>query len=82
MIDVSRFTVGERCPRCVGRRVYAVNVDKDLWLCVPNAMPFAWHRDQTIEHEVEEWAEFPLAQRQRNAEQLAAFLAEEMTHVR
>lgn len=41
MIDVSRFRTGDRCPRCSGRRVYAVDIPNDRWRCVPYAMPFA-----------------------------------------
>lgn len=51
MIDVSRFRVGDRCPRCAGRRVYAVSVPDDRWRCVPNAMPFPSKHEHIREHE-------------------------------
>lgn len=40
MIDVSRFRMGDPCPRCLGRRVYALDVNTDEWACIPNAEPF------------------------------------------
>lgn len=58
-IDVSRFTLGDPCPRCTGRRVYAVEQDKNLWLCVPNAMPVPWQHDQIQEHDAAEFTQDP-----------------------
>jgi len=55
VIDVSRFRLGDACPRCAGRRVYAVEQDKNLWLCVANAIPKPWRRDQVIEHDAAEF---------------------------
>ena len=57
MIDVSRFHVGERCPRCRERRVYAVDEDRNLWLCIANAMPAPWRRDQLTTHDAAEVAD-------------------------
>lgn len=53
MIDVSRFVVGDRCPRCRNRRVYAIEIERDQWMCVPSAMPFAL-REHAIEHNADE----------------------------
>jgi len=51
VIDVSRLYLNDRCPGCSERRVYAVDLDRNLWLCVPNAMPIPWRRDQVREHD-------------------------------
>jgi len=51
MLDVSKLHAGQRCPRCVDRRVYAVDQDKNLWLCIASAMPVPWRRDQVTEHD-------------------------------
>lgn len=51
MIDVSRFHAGQPCPRCPGRRVYAVDIGADRWCCVPNAMPVPWLREHILEHD-------------------------------
>lgn len=55
VIDVSKFRCGEACPRHWNRRIYAVDQDKNLWLCVPSAMPVPWRRDQVIEHDAAEY---------------------------
>jgi hypothetical protein len=54
IIDVSKFHLGDRCPRCLGRRVYVVDQDRNLWCCVPNAVPKPWRSDQVIEHDAAE----------------------------
>lgn len=54
MIDVSRFKLGDACPRCIGRRVYVVDEERNLWCCVPNAIPKPWLREQVLEHEAAE----------------------------
>lgn len=59
MIDVSRFRIGDACPRCVDRRVYAVEQDRDLWLCIANAMPIPWRRDQVTEHDARDETSTP-----------------------
>lgn len=59
MLDVSRFKLGDPCPRCAGRRVYAVDQDKNLWLCIANAMPVPWRRDQVTEHDATELTQDP-----------------------
>lgn len=53
MIDVSKFARGDRCPRHHNRRIYAVDLDKNLWLCIPSAMPVPWQREHTIEHDAQ-----------------------------
>ena len=50
MIDVSTFHMGDRCPRCTERRVYAVSIPTDEWRCVPNAVPVPWLPSQVREH--------------------------------
>ncbi len=55
VLDVSRFRVGDRCPRHVDRRVYAVDETRNLWCCVPSAMPIPWRHDQVIEHDAAEF---------------------------
>jgi len=45
MIDVSAMAKAEPCPRCSGRRVWAVHVDTDQWCCAPNAMPFPFKQE-------------------------------------
>lgn len=50
MIDVSVFVTGDRCPRCIDRRVFAVDLDRNLWLCIPSAIPKPWLREQLTEH--------------------------------
>jgi hypothetical protein len=57
MIDVSRFKLGDACPRCSGHRVYAVDQDKNLWLCIANAMPVPWRKDQLQEHDATEYVD-------------------------
>lgn len=54
VIDVSRFKLGEACPRCIGRRVYVVDDDANLWCCIPNDVPIPWLREQVLEHEAAE----------------------------
>lgn len=62
MIDVAKFRVSDRCPRCDNRRVLAVDLDRNLWLCAPSAMPIPWRHDQVLEHEAaEEPNEFTIA---------------------
>jgi hypothetical protein len=53
MIDVSKLKPTDRCPQCVNRRIYAVDEDRNLWLCIANAMPVPWRRDQLITHDAE-----------------------------
>ena len=55
MIDVAKFHVADRCPRCIDRRVLAVDLDRNLWLCAPNAMPIPWRHDHVIEHDAAEF---------------------------
>ena len=57
VLDVSRMRLNEPCRRCAGRRVYAVDENKNLWLCIANAMPVPWRRDQLIEHDAAEFQE-------------------------
>lgn len=62
MKDVSRFRVGDPCPRCDNRRVLAVDVARDLWMCCPSAMPVPWRRDQVTEHDALEYGEVAATQ--------------------
>jgi hypothetical protein len=55
MIDVARLRLADTCPRCIDRRVYAVDEDRNLWLCIANAMPVPWRRDQVREHDAAEF---------------------------
>lgn len=55
MIDVSRLALGDRCPHCRECRVYAVDLERNLWLCVPNAMPVPWLREHMLEHAADEF---------------------------
>jgi hypothetical protein len=54
VIDVSRFKRGAACPRCVGRRVYVVDEDANLWCCIPSGVPVPWRREQVLEHDAGE----------------------------
>lgn len=59
MLDVSRMRLGSACPRCTGRRVYALDENKNLWLCIANAMPVPWRHDQVKEHDAAEFTQDP-----------------------
>jgi hypothetical protein len=59
MRDVSRMPIGSACPRCVARRIYAVDENKNLWLCIANAMPVPWRHDQVTEHDAAEFTQDP-----------------------
>jgi len=54
VIDVSAFKIGDRCPSCTERRVYAVDIRRDLWRCVPNAVVRPWKLEQIIEHDAKD----------------------------
>jgi hypothetical protein len=52
VIDVSTLAHGDPCPRCAARRVYAVDVSRDRWACLPYAVPFHGHpRFPVVEHD-------------------------------
>lgn len=74
ILDVSTFTIGDRCPRCIERRVFAVDTNLDLWLCIPNAMPVPWLRDHMTEHVANELDNTPQADRERYANQMMGVL--------
>lgn len=57
MIDVSRFRTGDRCPRCINRRVYQIDEDRNMWLCIDNARPVPSKRDQLTTHDAELFVE-------------------------
>lgn len=59
MLDVSRMPLNSACPRCTGRRVYALDENKNLWLCIANAMPVPWRHDQVKEHDAAEFTQDP-----------------------
>jgi len=63
MLDVARMRLGQPCPRCSGRRVYAVDQDKNLWLCIANAMPVPWRHDQVTAHDAAEFTQDPTGDR-------------------
>lgn len=73
MIDVSRFHVGDACPRCVGRRVFAVSAERNEWLCTDNARPFPM-QEHALYHDAAEWDDYTPAERQENAENMMKLL--------
>ncbi len=56
IVDVAKFHTGDRCPRCLERRVYAVDLERNLWCCVANAIPKPWRKDQVLEHDAAEFS--------------------------
>lgn len=81
MIDVSTFLLGDRCPRCVQRRVYAIDPERNLWMCVPNAMPVAM-KEHVIEHDAAEWDHVPADARHRYAEEMTMMMKNSTQHPR